>query len=167
MGDRGVIRSLFGMKYSTVKLTDTVVCFLSLRPAPYRVILSEAAHRVKGRTRQPTIAAQRTPSPRRGASRRDLRCLNVPCNAHRPPGTRTQGGAGRYVILLNKRDPACWRPAWGGVRLRGNDWWSRLIFGGWCYYDEVICSEMTRGGQGRGTKYVWVKWWCGALCGTS
>ena len=61
------------------------------------------------------------------------------------------GGAGRYVVPLNKGDPACWRPAWGGVRLRGNGWWVRVIFGGWCRYDEVICSEMTRGGQGRGT----------------
>ena len=85
--------------------------------------------------------------------------------APRPPGTRTQGGAGRCVVRspvspssgagappsppggrlfsgvryrsvmpLNKGDPACWRPAWGGVRLRGNGWWVRLIFGGWCRF---------------------------------
>ena len=39
-----------------------------------------------------------------------------------------------YVIPLSKRDPACWRPAWGGVRLCGNDWWERLIFGEWCRF---------------------------------
>ena len=39
-----------------------------------------------------------------------------------------------YVVPLSKRDPACWRPAWGGVRLCGNDWWVRLIFGGWCRF---------------------------------
>ena len=145
-----------------------------------------------------------------------------------------RGGAGRYVAPLNNGDPACWRPAWGGVRLRGvvwlsrsplhpvcrfaqddtwgrrgvvrslfganvsavrppssgasrhlpprrgrlfrwcgalcgasqqrrsrllaprlggvrlcgNGWWVRLIFGGRCRYDEVICSEMTQ----------WVGW---------
>ena len=36
----------FGTKYSKVKLTDTAFCFSSHRPAPHRVILSEAAHRV-------------------------------------------------------------------------------------------------------------------------
>ena len=60
------------------------------------------------------------------------------------------GGTLLYVIPLNKGNPACWRPAWGGVRLRGNDWWERVNLGEWCRYDEVICSEMTRGGQGRG-----------------
>ena len=25
-------------------------------------------------------------------------------------------------------------PAWGGVRLCGNDWWGRLIFCGWCRF---------------------------------
>ena len=45
----------------------------------------------------------------------------------------------------------------GGVRLRGNGWWVRLIFGGRCRYDEVICSEMTRGAPGRGIIYVWCK----------
>ena len=39
------------------------------------------------------------------------------------------GCAGRCVVPLSNGDPACWRPAWGGVRLRGNDWWVRLIFG--------------------------------------
>ena len=43
-------------------------------------------------------------------------------------------GAGRYVVPLSKRDPACWRPAWGGVRLRGNGWWVRVIFGGLCRF---------------------------------
>ena len=44
------------------------------------------------------------------------------------------GCAERYVVPLNKRDPACWRPAWGGVRLRGNVWLSRLNIGGWCRF---------------------------------
>ena len=26
------------------------------------------------------------------------------------------GGAVLYVVPLNNGDPACWRPAWGGVR---------------------------------------------------
>ncbi len=55
------------------------------RPCYPRVILSEAAHRVWGRTRQPNSAAQRTPPLWRGASRRDLRCLNAPRNATTPP----------------------------------------------------------------------------------
>ena len=70
-----------------------------------------------------------------------------------PPGGRLFSGVRyRSVMPLNKGDPACWRPAWGGVRLCGNGWWESLIFGGWCRYDEVICSEMTRGGQGREAK---------------
>ena len=55
---------------------------------------------------------------------------------------------GRYVVPRDNGDPACWRPAWGGVRLCGNGWWGRVIFGGRCRYDEVICSEMTRWGAG-------------------
>ena len=31
-------------------------------------------------------------------------------------GRSLRGGAGRYVVPLSKGDPACWRPAWGGVR---------------------------------------------------
>ena len=58
------------------------------------------------------------------------------------------GGTWLCAIPLSNGDPACWRPAWGGVRLCGNDWWSRVIFGGRCRYDEVICSEMTRWGTG-------------------
>ena len=54
--------------------------------------------------------------------------------APRPPGMRTQGGAMLYVIPRSNGDPACWRPAWGGVRLRGNDWWVRVIFGEWCRF---------------------------------
>ena len=53
-----------------------------------------------------------------------------------------------HVSSQSNGDPACWRPAWGGVRLCGNGWWGRVIFGGWCRYDEVICSEMTRGAPG-------------------
>ena len=44
------------------------------------------------------------------------------------------GCAWLHVIPLSKRDPACWRPAWGGVRLRGVGWWVRVIFGGWCRF---------------------------------
>ena len=44
------------------------------------------------------------------------------------------GGTLLYVVPLSNGDPACWRPAWGGVRLCGNDWWSRVIFGGWCRF---------------------------------
>ena len=44
------------------------------------------------------------------------------------------GGAWRYVVPFSNGDPACWRPAWGGVRLCGNDWWSRVIFGGRCRF---------------------------------
>ena len=39
-----------------------------------------------------------------------------------------------HGIPLNKRDPACWRPAWGGVRLRGNGWWVHMILGEWCRF---------------------------------
>ena len=64
--------------------------------------------------------------------------------AHR--GKDRVGGM-RYAVRRNNGDPACWRPAWGGVRLCGNDWWSRVIFD--------ICAaslRMTRGLQGRETK---------------
>ena len=44
------------------------------------------------------------------------------------------GGAGLYVVPLNNGDPACRRPAWGGVRLCGNGWWSRVILGGRCRF---------------------------------
>ena len=39
-----------------------------------------------------------------------------------------------YVTPRGNGDPACWRPAWGGVRLCGNDWWERVIFGGLCRF---------------------------------
>ena len=52
----------------------------------------------------------------------------------RPPVSPLSGGAWLYAVPLNNGDPACWRPAWGGVRLRGNDWWSRLILGGRCRF---------------------------------
>ena len=58
-------------------------------------------------------------------------------------GEGSFGGAGRYVAPRGNGDPACWRPAWGGVRLRGNGWWERVIFD--------ICAaslRMTRGGTG-------------------
>ena len=48
-----------------------------------------------------------------------------------------------HVIPLSNGDPACWRPAWGGVRLCGDDWWERVIFD--------ICAaslRMTRRGVG-------------------
>ena len=32
------------------------------------------------------------------------------------PGEGFFGGAGLYVVPLSNGDPACWRPAWGGVR---------------------------------------------------
>ena len=35
-------------------------------------------------------------------------------------------------------------PRLGRGSLCGNGWWVRLIFGGLCRYDEVICSEMTQ-----------------------
>ena len=38
------------------------------------------------------------------------------------------------MVPFSNGDPACWRPAWGGVRLRGNDLWVRVIFGGWCRF---------------------------------
>ena len=31
-------------------------------------------------------------------------------------GEGSFGGTWRYVVLLSNGDPACWRPAWGGVR---------------------------------------------------
>ena len=43
-------------------------------------------------------------------------------------------GVWRYVVPRGNGDPACWRPAWGGVRLRGNGWWEHLIFGGLCRF---------------------------------
>ncbi len=73
-GNRGVIRNLFGVKYSTVKLTDTAFCFSSHAPATLRVILSEAAPLTKNHVHPQIIAAQSNPAPRRGASRRDLHC---------------------------------------------------------------------------------------------
>ena len=42
-------------------LTDTAFCFSPHVPAPYRVILSEAAPPTKNQAHPPTIAAQRTP----------------------------------------------------------------------------------------------------------
>ena len=39
-------------------------------------------------------------------------------------------------------------PRLGRGSLCGNGWWVRVILGGWCRYDEVICSEMTRWGTG-------------------
>ena len=73
------------------------------------------------------------------------------------PCVRVPVGRGRYMVPLSNGDPACWRPAWGGVRLRGAVWLCRSPLHPVCRYDEVICSEMTRGLQGRGTIYVWCK----------
>ena len=39
-------------------------------------------------------------------------------------------------------------PRLGRGSLCGNGWRLRVIFGEWCRYDEVICSEMTRWGTG-------------------
>ena len=58
-----VVRNFFGTKYSTVKLTDTAFCFSPHVPAPYRVILSEAAPPTKNHARPPIIAAQSNPAP--------------------------------------------------------------------------------------------------------
>ena len=49
-------------------------------------------------------------------------------------GKAFSGGTLLHVVPLSNGDPACWRPAWGGVRLCGNGWWVRLIFGGWCRF---------------------------------
>ena len=51
-----------------------------------------------------------------------------------PKGRILSGILLLYVVPLNNGDPACWRPAWGGVRLCGNDWWERVIFSGWCRF---------------------------------
>ena len=78
-----VVRNFFDTKYSTVKLTDTAFCFSSHAPAPYRVILSEAAQISKIR-RDNQALPHSEPRPKRGASRRDLACLNAAQNvAHR------------------------------------------------------------------------------------
>ena len=36
--------------------------------------------------------------------------------------------------LLTSEIPPAGAPPGGGVRLCGNDWWSRVIFGGWCRF---------------------------------
>ena len=38
------------------------------------------------------------------------------------------------MVPLSNGDSACWRPAWGGVRLCGNDLWVHMIFGEWCRF---------------------------------
>ena len=64
----------------------------------------------------------------------------------------------RYVGALEQRRSRLLAPRQGGgVRLRGNVWLSRSPLHPVCRYDEVICSEMTRGLQRRGTIYVWCK----------
>ena len=103
MGDRGVIRSLFGMKYSTVKLTDTAFCFSPHRPAPLRVILSEAAHRVQRRTRPPTIAAQSNPAPLAGRQQAGsplFKRTRVTHTVHRGHGQRVVRGVMYYARLF-------------------------------------------------------------------
>ena len=52
-----------------------------------------------------------------------------------------------YVVPLSNGDPACWRPAWGGVRcaaMVGGR--ARFLAGG------AASLRMTREGQGRGVK---------------
>ena len=57
----------------------------------------------------------------------------------------------RYVGALEQRRSRLLAPRQGGgVRLRGNVWLSRSPLNPVCRYDEVICSEMTRGLQERG-----------------
>ena len=63
VGDRGAVPNMFGVKYSTVKLTDTAFCFSSRAPATLCVILSEAAPLAKSHAHPPTIAAQSNPAP--------------------------------------------------------------------------------------------------------
>ena len=63
------------------------------RPCNPRVILSEAAPPAKNQARPPIIAAQSNPAPS-GAPAGGISVVPArPRNAHRPPGTRTRGGA--------------------------------------------------------------------------
>ena len=61
-----MVPNMFGVKYSTLKLTDTAFCFSSHAPAPLRVILSEAAPLTKNQAHPPNIAAQSNPAPQAG-----------------------------------------------------------------------------------------------------
>ena len=67
----------------------------------------------------------------------------------------SEAGVGwlRYAVRWNNGDPACWRPA------RGAGFDCAALFG--CIarpYTRCAASlRMTRGGQGRGTIYVWCK----------
>ena len=65
-------------------------------------------------------------------------------------GRGQRGGAWRCVAPLSNEDPACWRPAWGGVRLCGNDLWVHMIFGGWCRF----AQDDTVGRRGRVAKNI-------------
>ena len=59
----------------------------------------------------------------------------------------------RYAGTLEQRRSRLLAPRQGGgVRLRGAVWLCRSPLNPVCRYDEVICSEMTRGGQGREAK---------------
>ena len=72
------------------------------------------------------------------------------------------------MVPLNNGDPACWRPAWGGVRLCGNDWWVRVIFGGWCRFaQDDTEGRMECSTYFFGTKYSKVKLTDTAFCFSS
>ena len=47
---------------------------------------------------------------------------------------RRLDGAGVVWCLLAMEIPPAGAPPGGGVRLRGNVWWVRLIFGEWCRF---------------------------------
>ena len=69
------------------------------------------------------------------------------------PGEGFFGGAMLYVVPLSNGDPACWRPA----REAGFDC-AAMIGGRVRPCTRCAASlRMTRGGQGRGNKFVWRK----------
>ncbi len=90
--------------------------FTSHAPVPHRVILSEAAQLTKNHAHPPTIAAQRTPPPG-GAPAGGISLAKWHYIKHRTtPLSASPVGGVRYTLRSNNGDPACWRPAWGGVR---------------------------------------------------
>ena len=145
-----VVRNFFGTKYSTVKLTDTAFCFSPHAPAPPRVILSEAAQPTNNHARPPNIAAQSNPAP----SGAPAGGISIAERRHITPRT-TLRPRPRWAGCVtwsrwNNGDPACWRPA------RGAGFDCAALFGcRVCPYTRCAASlRMTRGLQGRGTKYV-------------
>ena len=108
--------------------------------------------RLRSRTEQIRTAEGSLPPGGEGGAKRRMRAkqASVAHNAAYHPASASLDGGMRYAVRSNNGDPACWRPAWGA----GFD--CAALFG--CVvrpYTRCAASlRMTRGLQGRGTKYV-------------